>query len=189
MRMVGNRDINMAKHRCEYCFVANIVYLDTGEPCLEAESFNCPVGTPKAIYHVGKMVKARRYDTNENKICSEGIHFFLSKERAILYKTPFHNRLFRVWFDNGLPRYMAQTDDYHRFNGLFVEYDREGKVSREISEIRDVVTRVVQYTWKPLLVKRTPPKTLEKMFRETVDTPRNLKIQDVVPGLKAFLCS
>lgn len=187
MRVKYNRDMMMAKHRCERCYVTKIVNLRTGAPCLEAESFNAPEGKAKVTYRPGESVRAESYDPDENKICSDGIHFFLSMDRAITYKTPFYNHLFRVWFDNGLPRYIGQIDRQNLFQGVFVEYDREGRIIQEIHLHKDSPTKAVQYVWKPLLVQRSPPKTLQKMIREIVHIHSQTTLEDLVPGIKPFL--
>lgn len=187
MRVRANRDMLMAKHRCERCYVTEIINLRTGAPCLEAESFNTPEGKAAITYRTGESVRAERYDPDENKICSDGIHFFLSMDRAITYKSPFYNHLFRVWFDNGLPRYIGQVDKLNRFQGIFAEYDREGRIVQEISLTKDIPIKAVQYRWKPLLVQRSPPKTLQKMIREVVHIHPRTTLEDLVPGVKPFL--
>jgi hypothetical protein len=187
MRVKSNRDMMMAKHRCERCYVYHIENLRTGASCLEAESFNVPEGKTSVTYRRGESVRAERYDPDENKICSDGIHFFLSMDRAITYKTPFYNHLFRVWFDNGLPRYIGQVDKLNRFQGVFVEYDREGRIIQEINLNKDVPTKAVQYRWKPLIIQRSPPKTIKKMIREVVHIYPRTTLEDLVPGVNPFL--
>jgi hypothetical protein len=186
-RITGNRDMMMAKHRCERCHVGEIINLATGAPCLEAESFNVPDGKARITYRPGEVVKADSYNEDESKVCSGGIHFFLSIDRAITYKAPFYNRLFRVWFDNGMPRYMAQTTDSNHFHGLFVEYNREGRIIREVDVKRNLVSRIVEYVWKPVVVQKYPPKTIHKMTRNRIPVTPQKRIEEVIPGLKAFL--
>jgi hypothetical protein len=177
----------MAKHRCERCYVGEMMNLSTMAPCLEAESFNPPSGTPKIVYRTGEVVKADSYDEDESKVCSGGIHFFLSMDRAITYKSPFYNRLFRVWFDNGMPRYMAHVTDSKQFNGLFVEYNREGRIVREMDVKRNFVSKYMEYEWKPVVVQKYPPKTIPKMTRKRILLSPQKRIELVVPGLEIFL--
>jgi hypothetical protein len=186
-RITGNRDTMMAKHRCERCHVGEIINLATGAPCLEAESFNVPDGKARITYRPGEVVKADSYDEDESKVCSGGIHFFLSMDRAITYKSPFYNRLFRVWFDNGMPRFVSQTTDSNHFHGLFVEYNKDGRIIREVVVKHNIVIRCVEYSWKPIVVHNYPSKTVPKMMRKNIYVSPQQRIEEVIPGLKIFL--
>lgn len=53
-------------------------------------------------YEVGKMVEEPSYNKDLEKVCAEGIHFFLNRRVAELYgRIYIENGLFESWHDNG----------------------------------------------------------------------------------------
>lgn len=191
-RKENNINPIMAKHRCKTAFVGWISNIATGEDYLYAESFTNPPGTPPVKYEVGKMVTVKDYDENENKICASGIHFFLSRTRAVMYKDPFQGNFFKVWYDNGAPRYHAEIVDNRVFDGMFYHYNREGRLVREIEIKKNYVIKSTMYLWKPVLIYDRQlgfcGKTEFRKYRERIDIPNSIvKLEDYLPEVKVFL--
>ena len=64
-------------------------------------------------YRLNELVEVSDYDMDLEKVCSTGIHFFLTKCVAELY-TPYsiENGLFQSWYDNG-----QKEEEYTLVNG------------------------------------------------------------------------
>ncbi len=89
-----------AKYRCDKATVVSIVICDTDEPVTWAyTSFY----TDKRIkYIVGEDVVEPSYNKDIDVVCGEGIHFFLSKEVAMLYGLDkVENGEYKMWYNNG----------------------------------------------------------------------------------------
>ena len=70
-----------SKCRCSKAKVLSITSLDGKEEYTDVASnydFNF-------IYEVGKIVEVKDYDENRWKECSTGIHFFITREEAVMY--------------------------------------------------------------------------------------------------------
>ena len=193
-RMGNVRDREFAKHRCEAAWVREIKDPKTGKEFARAKSMSNPKDVDKLTYHLGRFVKSDKYDPVENRICSSGIHFYLSYVRALHHKSPFSDSCFQVWHDNGTVRFYAETYRKNKevsvFHGVFVEYDSEGKVVREFRIKNDIVTAAWFYNWKTVLVydavrnfNGTPTKKYQVIRDCTVE---NRDIYEVVPQLRIY---
>lgn len=57
----------------------------------------------KTLYMVGEIVEPEYYDEKINSICSGGIHYFRTLERAYYYRElpPDYTGIWKAWYDNG----------------------------------------------------------------------------------------
>ena len=168
-RKLNNKDPMFAKHRCDKCIVLDIFDPVTGRIYQEATSNYLPDGAKPLRYVKGEIVRSE-YDPDENKVCSKGIHFFLSLVRARLYASPFVHDTFRCWHDNGNLKFMADVTRDNVFSGSFIEYDDEtGNPVREFKVYNNTVMncRLV----------------LKERF---VNFYSNTKIQDIFPELSKY---
>jgi len=193
-RMGNVRDREFAKHRCESAWVRSIQDPKTGKEFYKAKSMSNPKDVDKLTYHLGRFVKSDKYDPVVNRICSSGVHFYLSYVRALYHKSPFSDSCFQVWHDNGTVRFYAESyrknPEVSVFHGVFVEYDPDGKVVREFRIKNDIITVAWFYTWKTVLVydtarnfNGTPVRKHQTLRDPTIE---NQNIYDVVPQLRAY---
>ena len=61
--------------------VLEMTLVETGERVSKAHSFRCP----DFEYHTGEYVYPDSFDENRWDECSNGIHFFMTKDEAIAY--------------------------------------------------------------------------------------------------------
>ena len=89
-----------AKYRCDKATVISIVICDTDEPVTFAYT---AIYKNKSIkYVVGEDVVEPSYNKDINVVCGEGIHFFLSKEVAMLYGLDkVENGVHKRWWSKG----------------------------------------------------------------------------------------
>jgi hypothetical protein len=149
-RKTGILDRMFAKHRCDRCYITSIRDVETGEVYPRAISITPPRGTRPVVYYAGRIMFADRYDPVESNVCSHGIHFFLSYVRALAYKCPFRENCFQVWYDNGGVRYYGETFG-KIFHGVFIEYDREGRILREAVVRHNLIQSCWIYDWTPCI--------------------------------------
>ena len=71
------------KCRCEFAKVLSMTNLDGSDSGL-TEVVN--LNYKKTIYKVGEMVYPDSFDENRWNECSNGIHFFITREEAVLYR-------------------------------------------------------------------------------------------------------
>ncbi len=89
-----------AKYRCDKATVVAITICDTDEPVTCA--YSSMYKDKRIKYVVGEDVVEPSYNNDINVVCGEGIHFFLSKEVAMLYGLDkVENGEYRQWHDNG----------------------------------------------------------------------------------------
>ncbi len=89
-----------AKYRCDKATVVSITICDTDEPVTCA--YSSMYKYKRIKYVVGEEVVEPFYDKDINVVCGEGIHFFLSKEVALLYGLDkVENGEHKRWWDNG----------------------------------------------------------------------------------------
>ena len=72
-----------AKYRCDKATVVSITICDTDDPVTCA--YSSIYKNKRIKYVVGEDVVEPSYNKDINVVCGEGIHFFLSKEVAMLY--------------------------------------------------------------------------------------------------------
>ena len=94
-------DSRYAKFRCNRAKVINITNVKSGKNIEKDHS----IYSPWCHYQVGEIVKTN-FDTDLNKICSEGIHYFKTEEAALSW---FYKRCMKnlpdgnltSWYENG----------------------------------------------------------------------------------------
>ena len=69
------------KCRCDMAFVASIYAIDDGHAFNSIRS----VFDKNFIYTVGKLSKAKRFNSDRTIECGRGIHFFMKEEDAIIF--------------------------------------------------------------------------------------------------------
>src|SRR3972149_11655315 len=77
----GVDDPDHAVYRCQSAKVVGIEHVLTGETAEMAISGY----SGQFCYRVGEMIEEPEYDTNIEIVCGKGIHFYLTKEPAVLY--------------------------------------------------------------------------------------------------------
>ena len=95
-----------AKYRCSDAIVKDIVNLGTGESVNEARSIydNC------FKYTRGQKTVPGVYDPDPENVCGGGIHFFLDRKIAVLYKRTITEGEWKEWYDNG----QLETQGFHK---------------------------------------------------------------------------
>lgn len=132
----GVADKNTAKFRCKKAYIVSIIHKDTNEAVDSVRSYH----DYSFIYKVGSFIEEPSYDSDVNKVCSNGIHFFLSKERALLYGF-FPSRyitIIRKWFDNGQLQYECEYKNGKK-EGLYKSWHYNGKLRVECEYKNDVL--------------------------------------------------
>src|SRR3972149_2304566 len=81
MERSGVDDSDHAKYRCQSAEVVAIEHVLTGETAEMATSGH----DGQFCYRVGEMVEEPEYSANIEKVCGEGIHFFMTKEPAVFH--------------------------------------------------------------------------------------------------------
>lgn len=71
------------KCRCSYAKVVSITLLDGSKT--EAKELVNTQHNPNVTYKVGKYVYPDKFDENRWNECSNGIHFFLNRQEAVIY--------------------------------------------------------------------------------------------------------
>jgi hypothetical protein len=175
-RKTNNAEKSYGKYRCSCCMVLEIRHAESGSKFPRAVSL---YDKHKLEYIVGRMVICPDYDEDEEAICSYGIHFFLSYYRAKLYKSPFHENHFQMWFDNGITRYYGEAIG-KCIHGMFLEYDSKGRITRQFNVENNIVVSATICSWN--LTHRHPQGLFEK-----IQYRRNPMIWDVVPVLRKLI--
>ena len=105
MKRSGVVDPNHAVYRCQSARVVGIEHALTGETAEKAISdFD-----GQFCYRVGEMVEEPEYNTNIERVCDKGIHFYLTKETAVFHALDLMNYVgytgeFKCWHANGQRR-------------------------------------------------------------------------------------
>jgi hypothetical protein len=173
LRVSNNMDQAYAKYRCSYCHVLEISDPISGRKFYRAVSM---YESEKVEYKVGQLTVAGRYDDNPESLCSSGIHFFLSYYRAKMYRAPFSDSHFQMWFDNGSTRYYAETIG-RMFHGMFLEYDSKGQLIKQYRVDKNLIVQATTCSWK------TQGQTNKPIFEDVV-FKKNTLIWDVIPVLR-----
>ena len=92
-----------AKFRANKLLVKKIVNIRTLKELTEVTNFVYESQfNNKLKYVVGQIVSVDNYDMNLETVCSQGIHYFLTLERAYYHcNNTIKNGLFLMWFDDG----------------------------------------------------------------------------------------
>jgi antitoxin component YwqK of YwqJK toxin-antitoxin module len=95
----------------------------------------------KIEYRVGQVVVPYQYDANISKVCSGGIHYFLTPEPAYFYEKQidvnFSGKI-KKWHDNGVLAQEAHFTDGKR-NGRYTIYYEFGLRSEECVFVNGVL--------------------------------------------------
>ena len=123
----GIVNADTAYHRCNKAKVIKIETMD-GIQYDEAVSYHGSSMVKPLLYKVNEMVEVDNYDMDLDKVCSTGIHFFLTKRVAELYGLhSITNGFFQSWYDNG-QKYCECTHVDNEFYGLFtIWYENDNK--------------------------------------------------------------
>ena len=131
-----------AEHRCSKVRVLSIKDHD-GKPYDEGNSLN----DKQFIYKVGEIIETE-YDKNIDKVCSSGIHYFLSYKRAKEYDMTVPKNFTGYWFDyydNGLLKYKRQFEN-GKANGLCEEWYDNGQLKHRNNSINSQLHGLAE-TW------------------------------------------
>uniref|UniRef100_A0A6C0ECJ5 Uncharacterized protein n=1 Tax=viral metagenome TaxID=1070528 RepID=A0A6C0ECJ5_9ZZZZ len=125
-----------AKFRGNKFYVENIFNIVTLE---EEKSVKSVYKNSQLTYVMGEIIEEKDYDTDIHKICSAGIHYFLTIEPA--YYLELDRRTFNgdhfVWFDNGqLYQYSQYIDG--KVNGTVRQWSEYGQLMFDAVFINDI---------------------------------------------------
>ena len=98
-----------------------------------ATSFN--YDKKSITYTVGEMIEESSYNPDPEKVCAEGIHFFLTRRVAELYGLEkVNNGLYQSWHDNGQ---MCTEVTYvdRKFHGRYQTWWKNGRTWMEATYI------------------------------------------------------
>lgn len=120
-----------ASYRSNIAFVKNITNILTNKEHYTAESMYSINYTNKMFLYVVNRLIETDYDTNINNECSNGIHFFLSKEVALQYALSKieNGDLFTYYLDGSI-----KTKTSYKDGKLLSYYDyyQNGKLRGQI---------------------------------------------------------
>lgn len=121
-------NVDTAKHRTNKAKVLKIED-ETGKQYSSAESFN--YGLKSLKYVVDSTLTVNDYDMDLEKVCSTGIHFFLTRRCAELYGLDtIKNGLYERWHDNGQKEYDCMYVNGKR-HGLYQSWHTNGQKRSE----------------------------------------------------------
>jgi antitoxin component YwqK of YwqJK toxin-antitoxin module len=81
----------------------------------------------KLEYKIGKIIIPDNFDTNLEKVCSNGIHYFLKLECAFYYSlNKIQNGEYLEWYENG-QQYIKCTYTDGKLNGEYLEWYENGQ--------------------------------------------------------------
>jgi len=125
---VKRQNANCAKNRCSKAFVLDIYHMNDKKKIdsgygLRDKNFS---------YKVGEYVEVDNYDDDLTKVCSTGIHYFLSEEPAFFWKLNTENYTgeYKSYHDNGELR-CQQFYKNGLSSGEYKEYHDNGQLRRQ----------------------------------------------------------
>jgi hypothetical protein len=100
----GLIDSDYAKYRGSEFKVLNII--NKYDVTKKVEEINSSHRYNPITYRIGEIVKSNFYDENIQEVCSTGIHFFLTFERAYMYENDserihIFDGAYKLWEDDG----------------------------------------------------------------------------------------
>lgn len=120
------KDKRYAKYRCNK---ATVVSIEDNEGNFYNSALTNIYKQKSIEYVVGKEVVEKDYCKNIDVVCGEGIHFFLDKEVAIMYKSHYkENGEFKRWYGNG-QLYKQYSISNGKFNGEYKEWLENGIIN------------------------------------------------------------
>ena len=119
-------DGRYAGFRCNMAKVVNIVNVKTGETMVEDVS----IYDDEFKYRVGEIVKTFCFNETINTVCTEGIHYFKTKEAALSW---FYNQEDKIpdgkwirWHENGQKKSEGTFKD-GKSDGKFMGWHNNGQ--------------------------------------------------------------
>jgi len=132
-----------AKYRANKVVVLQIE--DTAGTCYNTAT-SCGYSKKSIEYVVGTTIEEPCYNTNIEEVCTEGIHYFLSRRVAELYTLKsVQNGLFEMWHDNGQLAVNVPYRDGKR-EGLFQSWYENGQKEEEV-KFKDGKEYGLCYRW------------------------------------------
>jgi antitoxin component YwqK of YwqJK toxin-antitoxin module len=120
-------DPGYAKFRAdclEVCVIINI-----NEPMQKLEYVISNYGNRKIKYEINNSVVPDEYDINQNNVCTGGIHYFNSIDRAFFYRNrpSGYDGTWIEWHDNG---HKYSQGNYHdnKKTGIWIEWYNDGHI-------------------------------------------------------------
>jgi Family of unknown function (DUF5758)/MORN repeat variant len=107
-------DKNFAMMRCSRAKVTRIYNMHSNSECREAFG----IYDKSFRYEVGSTVEPDQFDLDLDKVCSGGIHYFLTEYRARCCAHRTKNGLRILWYENGQMRERYTVEDGKRY-GLY----------------------------------------------------------------------
>lgn len=125
-------DKNKAKYRASHLLV--VMIFNKLDPSKIIYSIETKFSSNKisTSYEVGKNVYPDKFDDNLDNICSSGIHYFKSLERAFYYEIPDdYQGKYIIWYDNGNKReetFIIINNNKLIFNGIYKKWYENGNL-------------------------------------------------------------
>lgn len=134
-----------AKHRASKAKVLAIEDA-SGTSYTTATSFS--YDKKSLTYNVGETIEEPSYNTDPEQVCSEGIHYFLTRRVAELYGlSKVENGLFQAWHENGQKSEEAPYVD-GKLHGLYQSWYLNGQKSEEAPYLGGEPHGLYQ-SWRP----------------------------------------
>ena len=125
-------DAPYAKYRCDKVRVISICNKFTDEEMSQINSNY----DENFIYKVGSIIFDQKYNTDENEIRTEGIHFFLNYESAFFYKlnTRNYTGIYKTWHRNGQLKIECNYRN-GKIDGLYKQWYENGKLHTDCNYV------------------------------------------------------
>jgi len=138
-------DAIKAKYRCNK---VKVLKIEDNEGTEYQEATTLSYQDRKLKYVVGEEVEEKNYNTDNEVVCGEGIHFFLDKEVALLFGLyNVKEGVYQSWYDNGQKRIECNYRDGNR-EGLFQSWYDNGKIIEECHYLDNKREGLYQCWWK-----------------------------------------
>ena len=126
-----------AKYRCDKATVVAITPCDTEENRVITCAYTAIYKNKRIKYVIGEEVVERSYNKDINLVYGEGIHFFLSKEVALLYGVDrVDNGEYKQWYDNG-QLYIQTTCVKGKLHGEYKSWYNNGQLMVQTTFVKD----------------------------------------------------
>ena len=96
------------------------------------------------VYRVGEIVEpTEEFDRNLDSVCTSGIHYFLTKERAYYWNYLPKNGVNKIWYENG------QIDEHYNLkdgleDGLYEKWYSNGQMWMRCTMKKDCFNGLVE---------------------------------------------
>ena len=138
-------DATKAKYRCNK---AKVLKIEDNEGKEYPEATTHCYQDKKLKYVVGEEVEEKNYNTDNEVVCGEGIHFFLDKEVALLYGLIcIKDGLYTSWYENGQKEEECTYRD-GRKDGVYQSWWNNGQKLIEITYRDGKEEGLYQRWWK-----------------------------------------